>query len=773
MGKKKKGQLQAKCSRYLVPFFYGKDGTGYEQLNEKLLGQDLPQWELADVKKQTEQDVYEYLLHAFSGHADATSLGSVWRYTGEGDAAVHAQDGLKHLLYNSSGKWEPVRKNREEKSVETAEGQVARAQSMPVGEEKEGACAEQGARAQSMPVGEEKEGACAEQGARAQSMPVEEEKEAVCAVQAEECEVQPVPEEWEIPEGAVSMDKKRVVDVWVKKAGLFLFKSGVGFFWYELEVQDRGQSVSDWKKMQNKFKELNRREESLRLLEVCGKSFLEGASVPDTLWCKKTDGSELKVEKLILKRMRTAQSIQEKCPDTGKKIIKEIIPREGWKYWQCQKFTFGNWAAQILGQLSKDIQYCAPKKNCLLPPEQKQAGGEMLPFLVPDKALIYYYATLEQGTRKEVSAAEEIQQKREKEGDVSYLDMQQVYACLYHLSNGYTDAYHMPEQITERMYRPFENVLWMASREGCACLGVARKGAEFLNDGMIQKITNDYFLLYVLALHQSYTLLKFADEISSQMPAQWDVYTQDEEAIFTALEQKMAAIQVFLMKSTTASVSHIQHQNEFYRYLQHRLQIREDIKSVTQGLGALTEIQRIHCEARQRQKEKAAEEQRRQEKEAQEAREKAAEAQRQKEKEAQEAREKAAEAQRQKEKEIQRAKEKADQEKQDMVDTRLNLSLGMLSLLAVISAYCDGTALLQMWIGKAGSITEYLKQPKYWLYVGVYVLVTIAAFMVIKTLVSTGCHYWKQKREMKKKKDTEPEADLPADDAGGDGKCSR
>ncbi len=673
MNKVEERQITSLCSRYLIPFFYGEGRACYEQICEKLCQENPLQWELTDVKQQAEQDIYEYLLHAFSGQADHTSLGSVWRYTGGRNTSLRENKGLKNLLYNSTGQWGDMQGQKEDE---------------------------------------------------------------------------------EVPAGAVWMDRTDTIELRVTEAGLFLFRTGVGFFWYELKVTDQELALPALKKLKNKLKEINRREESERLLEICGTGFLKKEEPLDTLVLKgeskqdveQTAGAILFAEKKAKERI----DIQPEETENGVvEVVEKVVQLIGWKYSLCRKFTFGNWVAEILSQLSEEIRYCAPKKNCLIPPEEKPKEKELLPLItdkqnetdvrqlpqviqeqpqktedrklpqiVPDKALIYFYGILsrEQAVGEKTAGS----------------DRKEVYESLYHLSNGYTEAYHMPEQITERMYRPFENVLWMASREGCACLTTGN--VEFLRYGMIHKFTSDYFLLYVLALHQSYTLLKYADEISSQMSAQWEDYTRDAAEVFTRLEQKMSAIQVFLMKSTTASVSHIQHQNEFYRYLQKRLQIREDIKSVTQGLEALTEIQRIHYEAEQRAKEKEEEERRR------------------KQKAEQETKENEEKIRRQKQEDAQREKEKQEQEKQDMMDSRLNISLGLVSLLAAISAYCDGTALLQVWWEKGDGIAEYLKQPKYWTYIVLYGIVTILGIYAVCALLGAFRQNLKHRQEIKKRK---------------------
>ena len=69
----------------------------------------------------------------------------------------------------------------------------------------------------------------------------------------------------------------------------------------------------------------------------------------------------------------------------------------------------------------------------------------------------------------------------------------------------------------------------------------------------------------------------------------------------TKIQRLLAEMNTFTMKSTHASVSHIQHQNDFYEYGMTRLRIREDAESVVAGAESLDEMQNL-VEAKEKEK---------------------------------------------------------------------------------------------------------------------------------------------------------------------------
>ena len=59
----------------------------------------------------------------------------------------------------------------------------------------------------------------------------------------------------------------------------------------------------------------------------------------------------------------------------------------------------------------------------------------------------------------------------------------------------------------------------------------------------------DHFTLYILALYQSYTLLKFTGQIQSVLSAESAWYLENSEESVGILKQIATQINVFLVKS--------------------------------------------------------------------------------------------------------------------------------------------------------------------------------------------------------------------------------
>lgn len=203
---------------------------------------------------------------------------------------------------------------------------------------------------------------------------------------------------------------------------------------------------------------------------------------------------------------------------------------------------------------------------------------------------------------------------------------------------------------------------------------------------MKDKVMLDYFLLYVLALHQHYSLIQYARMISERLSAEPDDYTDSTE-LKESLTEIVSEINTFFVKNVSASVSMIAHQNDFYEYVLERLRVRKNIESVRIGLDAIYKIQlRFAAEEDNRQRAVVDEKIRKREERAQEA------------------------------------------------DRSLNMSVAILSLLAVISALVDGHELISILsAGKTGTILTY---PFYMgLYVVLFVVVAAAFAYVVRHMI--------------------------------------
>ena len=167
-----------------------------------------------------------------------------------------------------------------------------------------------------------------------------------------------------------------------------------------------------------------------------------------------------------------------------------------------------------------------------------------------------------------------------------------------------------------------------------------------------KKIMLDHFTLYILALYQSYTLLKFTGQIQSVLSAESAWYLENSEESVGILKQIATQINVFLVKSVYSSVSHISHQNDYYEYVIRKLKVRENIDGLTIGLESLQKLQEDRAKER-----------------------------------------------------IEAIEERENQER-EVSDDRLNIGLGLLSILALISAVADGDSAAEV-------LVRWLKLPEY------------------------------------------------------------
>ncbi len=162
---------------------------------------------------------------------------------------------------------------------------------------------------------------------------------------------------------------------------------------------------------------------------------------------------------------------------------------------------------------------------------------------------------------------------------------------LVYLTRGYKGSYQLSDNQLEQIYKPFENVRCFATSEGCGYYALIDDDTpSFFSD--LTKVNTDYFLLYMLALYQSYTLLHYSELIAEKLSATQGDYKNYSKKLESSLDDLTTELNVFLAKSVYASVSHIQHQNEFFKRVSQSLLISENIASVSAGIEALNNIER-------------------------------------------------------------------------------------------------------------------------------------------------------------------------------------
>lgn len=298
-------------------------------------------------------------------------------------------------------------------------------------------------------------------------------------------------------------------------AGLMLFVTGVGFFWYE---------ISD---------------------------------------LRADDGGEATIDDGILFNVRFKELNHESN-------LKYFIGREDGK-----GFSAGDWIAEIVTGACPGATFFAERRNIM-------AKEEGRPAFVPDKALLYQYASF----------------------DEDALTKEEILDALYHRTKGYSRNYRVPADFADIIEDPFDNVRWFAAKEGVSyCVWTKNDPESFLNKDMPKVFMRDYFLLYMLVLNEQYTMLRFAERMAEELPADPQAYLTDDLYLDVTgnedrngtelldLERKVARlsteINVFFAKNVRSSVSFVDHQDRFYLYVVKMLRVREDTEQIMQGLKSL------------------------------------------------------------------------------------------------------------------------------------------------------------------------------------------
>ena len=330
--------------------------------------------------------------------------------------------------------------------------------------------------------------------------------------------------------------------------GIYLFRNGFGFVWYEL---DPG-SISSVRlmEMQNLIKELNRTTK-IRILKIEKNPVSEGAVVYQKKIRNKAGeycGRDVYLTPFFMGKMLT---------DTMRFLDVSFLTE--------RKSTYGN----MLRTARRFIEAFPYEKREYRADTLGNASEDYPTF--PDKAVMFSYAYM---------------YNQEDLGD----EIDRCFLSFY-LTKGYLPAYDCSPKIAEKIVNPFRNAIWYASSEGASYFiwGRAEK-QEFYTGGILAKIRNDYFPLFIKTLYQSYALLLFGRKIQEEIPAEHIEKMSDED--YERIAKRYEEINLFLTKSMATSVSHIDHQSEFYNYLKESLRIAEDARSISIGLDAVDALQK-------------------------------------------------------------------------------------------------------------------------------------------------------------------------------------
>lgn len=438
-------------------------------------------------------------------------------------------------------------------------------------------------------------------------------------------------------------DKYTEVDI--TEAGMYLFRTGIGLFWYEVCINDKSIDVYWLIRFQYKFKELNARYNAKVFYHI----------IADSVRVMK--GAELPLYDIEL----------------GNTVVRKKN-EEFTKFTACARFSLGSWISEVVGGALSKVKYFPERDNIMMHIESKVTTTNYKQ--VPDKAILFSYLVV----------------------DVAKGDDEAIVQTAYYLTNGYKESYLMIPEMESQMYKPFKDAYWYATKEGCGYfVKTNTENKSFFTANMKSKVVEDYFRLYILLLHQSYTLLHFTGRIEEDLSAEAVDYQDSSSRFADKLEKLKTDINVFLVKSVYASVSHVQHQNDFYEYAERQLRVKEDIRSINTGLEALIDLQNIRLKERE-----------------------------------------------------ERERELTEDKKQVENDS-LSIGLSVISLFAIFSAFADGIAFVD-------KIIEYnnfslLNDYPVILYGIVIVAIVIISLYTVVRLIQASIRSHKNKKDLKKKEE--------------------
>lgn len=329
--------------------------------------------------------------------------------------------------------------------------------------------------------------------------------------------------------------KYRELNIVLKNISLYIFKNGIGFFSYDVETDF--DSADDLIIFQSTFKEL-------AFLRSFNPFFDE--STPKELYCdnSKQFVTGAWIDDFIYNLFGQVHYYPDRVrPDVLSNI--DIA--------NVSKVTESSNASNMTN--SKNASFNDVNSN-----SRK----------IPDKAILFnYFVFNEQNLENGIVT-------NEKLSELAYM-----------LTNGFNHSYDKASNCADMMYRPFNNIVWFTNSHGCGqYLTYSKKNERFFKNFMLNRMFNDYFLLYIILLYQHYSLLNFSEKISCDISN--DINKEDIDYIQNIAEE----INLFLVKCIYSSVSHIEQHNLVYKYFSRSLSIKENISGITIGLDSLNQLLR-------------------------------------------------------------------------------------------------------------------------------------------------------------------------------------
>lgn len=348
--------------------------------------------------------------------------------------------------------------------------------------------------------------------------------------------------------------ENRSCRIGVDQAGIFIFHTGVGFFfyhyWYDHVLSEDMIVIQRYLRLYRLYSD----QIAFRLKYVSG--FLPDAPGAD-------GGAE------PADAARYMIGVTDYGSEAG-----EVSPGAGAS---SETFSLGLWLAGIFREILPWIRYQMSARIVLpvrlpegnVPQSEaehapgKPSGGGNATATLPAIVLNFVYCCY-------------------PGGDV--IDRKELCATAYYIANGFNRSFRLSESIEKRMLSPYENMVCSSSQNGCAiCASYDSSNEKFFLRNFARNLHNSYFLFYILINYQKFTLIGFSNSLYRDFSDTCEIRSLSLERLVS----HSGRINMFIMNSINPSVSYNDHHNYFYQYLFKRLEIRRDIEFLSMGVESL------------------------------------------------------------------------------------------------------------------------------------------------------------------------------------------
>ena len=367
----------------------------------------------------------------------------------------------------------------------------------------------------------------------------------------------------------------RLLDV--ENAGLYLFRSHVGIFWYEIQLKGSIQKVEyDQDKIDAIKKDIAKKlsddlpetsesyDYMLRMMNVC-KDINNPNRNRGSIWKL---GEKMEWVPHGEERQRFEERIKE--PGYGERpgfILRDCTADKKsvfFNYYTFEDFRLSRWIKELLEENLPDgcrIRYYPERPVQSTPAEYERTGERYT--TVAEKPLLFQYIVRNQ------AGADELKE------------------TAWYMAHGYDRTHLFPEGEDAGFLRSSDNICMYACREGggyyCSLEGANK---EFFRNNMPKSIESNYFFLFVLAQYQRYSLDFYREALIKTLMKS----PEESEEELRALEKE---IRYYLAACMPRAVSHITSQNDFYTYTCRKIGAWDSAQELEKSLDHLKERRSI------------------------------------------------------------------------------------------------------------------------------------------------------------------------------------